>query len=62
MSSYDDVCHGVEDKTDVPRVSGTRIVGVDLLLFASLIESEETFADVVLAVVKCVGTCGENTW
>ena len=56
MSSDDDVCHCVEDEPNVASVSGTRKVSVDLFLFSGVVQGQESLADVVLGVVKCIGT------
>ena len=57
MSSDDDVCHCVKDEPNVASVSGTREVSVDLFLVSGVVQGQESLADVVFGVVKCIGTC-----
>ena len=57
MSSDDDVCHCVKHEPHVSRVGGTGEVGVDLLLVSGVVEGQESLADVVFGIVKCIRTC-----
>ena len=62
MSSDDHVCNGIKDETDISSVRSTSEVSVNLLLLTGMIQSKESFTDIVFSIVECVWTCslGQN--
>lgn len=53
----DDICDRVEDKFNVPSISGTCGVRVDGLSLGVLVQPDKHVSDVVDASLVCIGTC-----